>query len=443
MLKRKMLLLSLIISTAILLFADYTQADEISQLKEMVRQQQQMLEKLQQRISELEAKQENQQKQVRQISVRQETVETDAKLPGWLDRIKFGGDFRYRHQSDWSESSGTHSTDRHRNRIRFRFKMDAEVNDETSVHMRLATGDDDNPASTNSTLDGGFSSKNIWLDQAYLKYQPKEFPDAVLFAGKMPNPFYSVGGNELIWDGDVTPEGGAIKYNKVLNDSLELLFSGGGFWVEEEGSIDTDQSMWAVQGYAKYKLHDQRDTYVLAGASYYDFARTGNREVIYQSDTTSSSFKNAFGNTFYTSGTTAYYTYDYNLVEGFAELGTTVMDRPVTLYYDHVINAAASVPQDTAWLLGFNINKLTEPGDWSFGYDYREVQADAVIGLFNSSDFAGGRTNSRGHRFGISYLLKENMTAALNYYCTQRASSAFALPEDYVNTLQLDFKLKF
>ena len=42
--------------------------------------------------------------------------------------------------------------------------------------------------------------------------------------------------------------------------------------------------------------------------------------------------------------------------------------------------------------MGATLNKAKDPGSWQFEYDYRDIQADAVVGKFNDSDFVGGGT---------------------------------------------------
>jgi len=80
-----------------------------------------------------------------------------------------------------------------------------------------------------------------------LTYTPKRFDGLSVLAGKMGMPFYTVGGNQLLWDSDVNPEGIAVKYTTALSDTLSLFANGGGMWVEERGS-DVDTSLWGLQG---------------------------------------------------------------------------------------------------------------------------------------------------------------------------------------------------
>jgi hypothetical protein len=91
-------------------------------------------------------------------------------------------------------------------------------------------------------------------------------------------------------------------------------------------------------------------------------------------------------------------------------------------------------------MVGASINKAKDPGSWQLDYDYREVQADAVVGQFTDSDFTGGGTGGRGHRFGFSYVLTKNVVPGLGYYINRydgRNDNA-----DY-KRLQADVVVKF
>jgi hypothetical protein len=89
--------------------------------------------------------------------------------------------------------------------------------------------------------------------------------------------------------------------------------------------------------------------------------------------------------------------------------------RPVSVFADWVNNVDAVTNQDTGWLVGFTFNKASAPGSWQFGYDYRDLQADAVVGAFTDSDFIGGGTGGQGHRFTFAYQIAKNVQAAATY----------------------------
>ena len=125
----------------------------------------------------------------------------------WTETIKMKGDLRYRHEMIDKEGKDA----RHRHRVRARFGVFGEVSPYTKVGIQLATGSDD-PVSTNQTLDGAFSTKQVGIDLAYLEANHPRLPGMNVKGGKFKNPFFKPGKSELIWDGDLNPEGGAATF---------------------------------------------------------------------------------------------------------------------------------------------------------------------------------------------------------------------------------------
>ena len=403
------------------------QSSETEQLRKEIDAQNSRLQDLQDRLDRYEsAQQNNNQIWARQISELASQKAPEAKVPGWLkwaEKIKLSGDFRYRHETIEAENDG--KPDRHRNRIRARLGLNAKVNDEWDVGVRIATGGDD-PVSTNQTLGSSFSSKGLRLDKAYLDYHPDAVKNLHILAGKMGNPFHKVGKNQLIWDGDLTPEGIAAKHKFSVGENDEVLVNGGGFFVTESSSSDADMSLWGIQ--AAWKHQFDKKNHLLGGISYYDF---GNIKYAGDLDVDGTSF---FGNTS-SDGT---FVNDYDMVELFAEIGTKSTPIPLALYGNYVENTAADTKGDSGWLVGCKINKAKNPGSWEFSYDYRELQKDAVVGAFSDSDFIGGGTNGRGSRFGAKYQLTKNVQAGLTYFLNERKDG-----DHNYRRLQVDMVLKF
>ena len=412
-----------IVLLVFLLFAGQVsilKADEVSELKQQMQQ-------MQQRLEQLEESQKAQEKKVdEKISKAVEEKQIGA-LPEslkWAQNIKWSGDLRYRHESI---DDHTATTQRDRNRIRARLKMQAKINDEWDATLRLATGSSDSPTSTNQSLgDSGsdsFSSKAIWLDWAYADYHPKWKPGLNILLGKMGNPFYTVGGNQLIFDGDLSPEGGAATYGWNINESTSAKLTGGAFWLRER-STEADTGIFGIQGLLKHKLSEDR--YILGGVSYYGFSNIKGRSL----GGISSS-----GNT--TSG--GLYVNDYEIFEGFGEYGFKINDTPAAVFGSYVNNLAAT-SENTSWLIGGTYNKAKEPGSWEISYSYREVQKDAVVGGLCDSDFVGGGTDGKGHVLGFKYQLAKNVQLGLNYFMNEKNSSS--TKDDY-RMFQADMIFKF
>ncbi|MBN1457302.1 MAG: putative porin [Sedimentisphaerales bacterium] len=404
-----------------LAFGGGLRADDISELKQQV-------DLLQQKIEQLEAKQ-NQQGELMESQIAKAVDEKQiSALPDslkWAENIKWSGDFRYRHESI---NDDTATAKRNRNRIRARLKMEAKINDEWDGVFRLASGSSDSPTSTNQTLGDGasdsFSSKEIWLDWAYADYHPAWKPGLNILLGKMATPFYTVGKNQLIYDGDLSPEGGAAIYKWDVDNETSAQLTGGAFWIRERGT-DVDTSLFGVQGLLKRELSDDR--HVLGGVSYYDFSNIKGEAL---------AGIGANGNTM----TSGVYSNDYNLVEGFGEYGFNVGEVPAAVFGSYVKNIAAETNGDTAWLIGAKYNKAKKPGSWELSYNYRDVEADAVVGGLCDSDFIGGGTDGKGHVVGLKYQLAKNLQLGLNYFMNEQNSST---TKDDFDLFQADLVFKF
>ena len=227
--------------------------------------------------------------------------------------------------------------------------FEAIVNDQWDVGFRIASGSDQSPISTNQDLEDAFSRKDIWLDLAFFDWHPASAEGLNVVGGKIKNPFYKAGENQLIWDDDLNPEGIAAQYSKPLNDTDKLFFNGGGLWVDESSNA-ADISLWVAQTYIKRSIGNQ--DHVLAGATYYDYGNIESRADL-RSTWGGSNF---FGNT----TTAGVYRDDFNIVEIFGEYGFKCGALPTTLFASRVQNVAATTSEDTGWLLGTKFNKAKD-----------------------------------------------------------------------------------
>jgi len=418
-----------IVTSVILLFlslAAGVRGDDVSDLKQQMAEQSKKLQEMQQKLEKLEAQETQQNKNLEDAVSKAIDSKKIGALPDslkWAENVKISGDLRYRYEMIDEEGK----KNRNRNRIRARLGITGKVTDDVEVGFRLATAepfssDKGDPISTNQTLDDAFSKKAIWLDLAYFKWSPKD-SGFNIFGGKMENPFYRVGDNQLIWDSDLTPEGIAVKYTKPLGESDELFANGGGFWINEV-SDGADTGLWGMQGGLKHKFADEST--LTGGASYYTYGNIeGSGPLIgtgFQGNTNSASK--------YVSG--------YDIVEVFGEYGFKLGETPAAAFASYVKNTSASTSQDTGWLVGGKLGKCKDPGSWELSYDYRDLEADAVLGALNDSDFIGGGTNGKGHRFGYTYQLAKNLQGALTYFLDEKGNDNHGY-----DRLQADLIFKF
>ncbi len=403
------------------------QADEISELKKQ-------LAELQKRIEELESKQKAQDKAMEEKitkAVEEKQVDTLPDSIKWVENVKISGDLRYRHETIDKQSSGQWQQSTNRHRIRARVKVEGKVNDEADVTVRIASGNSSDPVSTNQDLEDSFDSKDIWLDQAYFDWHPDSMSGFSFFGGKMANPFYKVGKNQLIWDNDLNPEGLALQYQNPLSENCTLFANGGGFWVDE-GSVDT--SLWGAQAYLKHKMQNKGS--LLGGLSFYDYANLEGTPSLNSrwGGTASDPF---FGNS--NDGTN--FTNDYAILEGFGEYTffCAMNEMPFSVFGNYVKNTNAVSGADKGWLAGFKVNKAKAPGSWEASYNYRDLEADAVVGQFNDSDFRGGGTKGRGHKLGFKYQISKHLQTGVTYYVTQKADAY----DNKYNRLMTDLVFNF
>jgi len=392
------------------------------------------LAKLQAKVDALQDSQLQQTRQQQALSQKVDYVQNGEinwpKGMEWVKNVKFKGDLRTRYEMIDEEGSDN----RNRARIRARIGLDTKINDDVDAGFRLATsevwGDDatsGDAVSTNQTLDDAFSKKTIWLDLAYFNWHPKDIAGLNVIGGKMENPFVRVGGNQLIWDGDLTPEGLAIQYTRPINDgSLEMFANAGAFYVDETKS-GADTSLYGGQFGLKNTFEDK--SYLLGGVGLYGYSQLEGHEAFVTVDGKDKFFGN--------SNSGGEYTESYTLNEFFGEYGFNVGQTPAAVYASYVQNNAAD-DENQGWLVGAKYGKCKDVGTWELSYDYRDLEKDAVVGIFSDSDFIGGGTNGKGHRIGATYQLAKNVQTGVSYFMDEKGDDE----HDY-DRLQADMIFKF
>ena len=115
---------------------------------------------------------------------------------------------------------------------------------------------------------------------------------------------------------------------------------------------------------------------------------------------------------------------------------------PVAVFGNYVEKLAAPNNRNTAYSIGFKLNKVKKPGSWQFIYSYRDVQSDAVFAGLHDSDFINGGTDGDGHTLGYKYQLAKNIQAGLTLFLNNRKRGAGARNEKF-ERLQADLIFKF
>ena len=337
-----------------------------------------------------------------------------AEESSWADRIDVKGDFRLRYESIDEQFE----ENRDRMRFRARIGLTADVQDNVRFVLQFATGGD-NPVSTNQTFDDGFSRKDIGLDLAYVDWKVNDVLS--LNAGKMKNPLFIAGGAPLIWDGDLNPEGFAAKFSSGV-----FFGTVAGFSVEERSAAD-DSLLYTLQGGVKLPLGDSGD--LTAGVGYFAYTDTVGNTPFYNGS--------AKGNSVDANGN---YLFEYRNTELFAQFDTRLYDWAFRVFAQYTQNHEVS-NQDKAYSLGAKIGSAKNQGDMEFAVIYQDIEADAVIGTFNDSDFGGSGTDADGFILKAKYGLSKKIFLGGTLFVND--VDRFQGTEHDYNRLQIDLEFKF
>jgi len=338
----------------------------------------------------------------------------------WADSIKLKGDVRVRYEDIDEEGK----TQRQRDRYRARLAADAKANDQVKVQIGLVTGDVD-PVSGNQSMDEGFSKKKFQLDYAQIYWAVAE--KVTVIGGKMKNPLHT--STDLIWDGDLTPEGFAVK--AATGGDFNMMANAGYFWVNEISGSKDDIKLLCAELVASFKVTDSAKA--LIGFGYYGYDNikgAGLGDVNFEDKAFgNSTVENADGDKVFAS--------DYALTSVFGELSTKIV-LPVSIKAHYVSNGDAD-DNDTGYQVGFKVGEVKDVGSAEFGYSYVELEKDAVFGGFTDSDRWGGGTDGKGHKIGATYQIAKNLKCGATYFINDKGLDK---SKDY-KRLQLDLVAKF
>lgn len=391
-----------------------------------------------------------------------------AKLPKWLAMVTPFGDVRLRTEGFYADNLNA----RTRERLRARLGLTVAPTDEVSATIRIASGNANDPISTNQSFQDTFSRKSINLDQAYLTVRPAgtfglEPGWGFFMGGKMPVQAYRV--SELVFDDDLSPEG--AQEQLVLAEHREGAFRGlkvNGFqWVVDEFSSAGDPWMIGGQVVGDFAVGDKGPFVTLAFADY--SYQSMNKVAAKFLEPTSKSYnsqlaisndlrKNADGKiTGFDSG--------FNILNLNGEVNFPNVWRTYGAgVFGELAHNTQADNRGTGFMVGAGFgssgrgwysNSLKNPGDWAVSYAYERVEQDAVPAMFSYSDgefvtSAGsirGSTNVQFSLLRLDYMLFPGfqLTAKshfINSLDRQTASAATSGNATLIRT-QLDATLRF
>jgi hypothetical protein len=395
------------------------------------------------------------------------------KTKHWTNRLIFSGDMRLRYQADYFDK-GNHQgfvdpndlsatipqETRHRGRFRVRLAAEGKVNDQFTSMVKISTGNETDPVSTNDTLGDYQNKDSVVFDQAYIRWMPDYFPLSV-WGGRIQNPWLST---DLVWDTDLNFEGVAGTYSPQITQNLDGFLTLGAFQIDEFARTQKDKYLLGAQLGLASKLGNG-----LLGkiaAAYYDYKNVTGEGVAAncQSQTCESEPQ------FMQKGNTLFYLDPANTTVGLAanfkelnitgELDVSVFN-PVHVIltgdyvknigydsedvarrvYGSTVNSAASDKQDQGYQFGLSVGypQVRDSGQWKTYLFYKHLEADAVLDAFTDSDFHLGGTHCKG------WILGGELGLGKNTWLTGRwlTSDAISGPQFSVDTLQIDLNVKY
>jgi polyhydroxyalkanoate synthesis regulator phasin len=406
----------------------------------------------------------------------------------WAQRISVSGDFRFRYQGSYydeenaylldpADTTSLQNTYEDRHRFRYRARLDAvakiidsrEVNvGDVKVGLRLSSGSDDDPISTNDTL-GDYQNKDgLLIDRAYLSYTWETMdtvwwgviPQVSFNGGRIANPWFRTKG--LIWDEDLNFEGVAFKFTSDIQDlsSWNTFLTIGGFSIQEEALSQKDK--WLYGGQLGFKLRPTPNLTATIGFAYYDYVNI--EGVVNESaETTVYDFtapeSQQKGNTLIdidaSSDILTALAADYNLANATLQVDYSRFYPVVlSLYGDYVENigfdrdlVAERTGDDDVLeeVVGFQLGtkigyqKIREAGDWSVSMYYRRLESDAVLDAYTDSDFHDGGSNAVGWTSDFNLGLYKDVWLAVTWITANEISG----PQLWVDSLQVDVNARF
>jgi putative porin len=447
--------------------------------------------------------------------------------PEWAQRIRFTGDVRARYQGSFfpagndqldainfnSINTGspydlnsatnfpTYNTTENRNqfRLRARLGMEADIYNGFTAGLRIATGENGSPVSTNQTLGasgGNFSKYALWLDRGFLKYQAwGDNLNASL--GRFDNPFWSP--TDLAWHRDLGFDGAAVQAKYELFEGFTPFAVAGAFSIYNTDANAgsnlvipnakfASNDKWLFGGQAGFAARFTPETNFRFAVAYYDFENVQGRfsSPCYAPSSSDSCDTDLTRPSFAQKGNT--YTVVRNLVTDpavavpplYQYFGLVGQYRPVVasaqldlghfhpahivLDGEYIWNSAfdrglmnslalvnrAGTPDGSTgpfnggnqgWLARVTVGnkEIKQLWDWNVHAGYKYLESDATIDAFVDSDFGLGGTNLKGYFVGGNVGLSNNVWASLRW---MSANNIAGIPYA-VDVLQVDLNARF
>lgn len=336
--------------------------------------------------------------------------------------LTVAGDVRLRQEFNFSDAD---ARDRSRNALRARLRASYTPVPGLTIGAQLATGDPDDPNSTDVTLGDFVDDLNVSLDQVWLRYQAGGL---TIHGGKFPLIFQRT---DMVWDGDFVPQGAGLAY-AVRSSGGASIEARGAYVIIEESVGGRGSAMLGGQLVASVPLaSDWR--FGLAGA-YYD----------YSLHSIATADAGDFRSNLMTGGS---YLSDFRLVDGIATLAYAGLGErwPLQLTGEYLRNLGAAVSADSGFNIEFAAGRTAKAGDWRVAYAYSEVGVDAVFAAFSHDNLAIA-TNYRLHSLGVAFVPARNLMLDATFAHYRPLDAAYAgsnIPTDWLDRMRLNLTVNF
>lgn len=366
------------------------------------------------------------------------TCTLEAQRDSISQKLSFTGDFRFRIEHDWNsrKADGNMRADRSRLRYRFRFGMHYQLDEHSSFGGRIRTGNIDDQQGPHLTLGGGngeFGLEQIGLEKLYYQFKLKKWSGWI---GK--NTINLHKENELFWNDNVFPAGGALRYEHPLgnvNAGSQIKVNLGHF------IIRSNNETFSKDAYLQFaQLHTQH----LQGKLHFFPALYRFQNIDDLPDR---------------KGT---YQLDYSILHlaGSVQL----LDQPrLTLTTEYYTNSQdytqhESIPEQlceetNGWVVSAKLGRLKRKGDWLLHAYYAHLGKFSIVDYFAQNDWArwdyssAGATGSRlsnfqGVEVRVGYVIKEKFNLILRSYFVEQLVSEGDFLENG-SRIRLDLNIGF
>ena len=345
----------------------------------------------------------------------------------WAEKIKFKGDLRLRRQYDEADPENGERQSRERYRYRLRLGAEGEVTDKVKVGLGFASGGDD-PRSTNESLDDSFETKDIRLDYAFAEWKATDWLNVV--GGKFKRKKYLWAPTDLLWDGDINPEG--VSVNLHTDNSLGTAYANAGHWILDEfSSVSDDPTLTYAQVGHKFK---SGNFFGNVAGTYYSFDS-------YEDASGSGLGEHSGGGNSVVGGE---FEFDYDSIGLSAEVGIKDVFMPgkiVAVFGDYIKNDEGDEDTGRAFGVKFGDPKVKDAHTWQLKFINADLEGDAFPDIFPDSDRFGGGTGVKSNEIIFQYAIAKNIILALDYYDSEL--DRVGDDDDEEKLLQTDISFKF